>query len=472
MSNARMHPAHPEQRSDIVLYTAGMRKSARRLGLLLLAALFAAPPAPALEREPWNVFAERRARLLEKHPDGVTVLFAYIQIEGSSLRTAFRQENNFYYLTGWDQPGAVLLLLPPMRERNSPAFDEVSALPREILYLPPRDPRQEQWTGPKTGPYEADIQQRTGFSAVRPTEVFESDLAKAVTGFGRVYLLQPRQRAADMDPEPERVRTVEKIVPTAEIKDARPALTSLRMVKSPGEITFIQKATDATLAAHRAAWKRARRGVYEYQVAAAMLGVMFERGCERPAYTPIVGAGFNSTVLHYAENSHRLDAGQVLLMDVGGEYSMYATDITRTIPVGGRFTPRQRELYEIVLGAQKAALAALRPGMTLSRTGENSLYKIAYDYINSRGKDKDGNPLGKYFIHGLGHHIGLEVHDPASYETPLAPGMVITIEPGIYIPEERIGIRIEDVVVVTGNGYRNLSAALPREIEEIERATR
>jgi Xaa-Pro aminopeptidase len=287
-----------------------------------------------------------------------------------------------------------------------------------------------------------------------------------------VYLLKPRTRAADADAEPERVGTVEKIVPTAEILDARPALTAARMIKSPGEIAFIQKATEATIAAHRAAWKRARPGVGEYQVAASMLGAMFELGCERPAYAPIVGSGFHSTVLHYAENSHRMDTGQVLLMDVGGEYSMYATDITRTIPVNGRFTPRQRELYQVVLGAQKAALAAVKPGAMLGRNAPDGLYRIAYDYINTHGKDKEGNPLGKYFIHGLGHHVGLEVHDPMTPEAPLAPGMVITIEPGIYIPEEQIGIRIEDMVLITENGAKILSSALPREIDEIERALR
>jgi Xaa-Pro aminopeptidase len=244
------------------------------------------------------------------------------------------------------------------------------------------------------------------------------------------------------------------------------------MVKSPGEIALIQKATDATVAAHREAWKRIRSGVHEYQVGAAMQAVMFDLGCERPAYAPIVGAGRNATVLHYAANSHRIDAGQVVLMDVGGEYSMYATDITRSVPVNGRFIPRQRELYEIVLGAQKAAIAAVKPGMTIARTGPNSLYRIAYDYINTHGKDKDGNPLGKYFIHGLSHHVGLEVHDPGPPDTPLAPGMVITVEPGIYIPEEQIGIRIEDMVLVTDNGHKLLSGSLPREIDELERALR
>jgi Xaa-Pro aminopeptidase len=151
---------------------------------------------------------------------------------------------------------------------------------------------------------------------------------------------------------------------------------------------------------------------------------------------------------------------------------MYATDITRTIPVGGKFSPRQRELYDVVLGAQKAVLAAIKPGMTLGRSGGNSLHQIAFQYINTHGKDKEGNPLGKYFIHGIGHHVGLEVHDPSTPGAELAPGMVITVEPGVYIPEEKIGIRIEDIVLVTDTGAKVLSAALPREAEEIERLMR
>jgi Xaa-Pro aminopeptidase len=444
----------------------------RKRLILLLAALLLAPLLRALEREPWSVFADRRSRLLEKLSDGVTVLFAYSELEGSSLRTAFRQENNFYYLTGWNQPGAISVLIPMPAEKNSPVYGDVAAMPRQILYLPARNPKQERWTGPKLGPYDEGVADQTGFRAVRGAELFEADLAKALAGFGKIYTLRPRPAAADRDPEPARLAALEKIAPTAEIADARPAITEMRLVKSPGEIALIQKATDATVAAHLAAWKRTRSGLHERQVAAAMLQVMLERGCERPAYAPIVGAGFNSTVLHYAENASLLDSGQVLLMDVGCEYSMYAADVTRTIPVSGKFSPRQKELYEIVLGAQKAAIAAAKPGMTLSRTGPNSLHRIAYEYIDSRGKDRGGNSLGQYFIHGLSHHVGLEVHDPSLPDTPLKPGMVFTIEPGIYIPEENIGIRIEDMVLVTEDGVKLMSDALPREASAIERAMR
>jgi Xaa-Pro aminopeptidase len=163
-----------------------------------------------------------------------------------------------------------------------------------------------------------------------------------------------------------------------------------------------------------------------------------------------------------------MDSGEVVVMDVGAECSGYATDVTRTVPVSGRFTPRQRELYEIVLGAQKAAIAAIKPGIKLRGEGP-SLHQIAYDYINTHGKDLHGEALGKYFTHTLGHHVGLDVHDPGDPGTPLEPGMVITIEPGIYIPEENIGVRIEDTLLVTADGAKNLSEALPRDPKDIER---
>jgi Xaa-Pro aminopeptidase len=255
-----------------------------------------------------------------------------------------------------------------------------------------------------------------------------------------------------------------------DISDARPPIARLRMRKSPQEIALIEHATDVSVEAHRAAWKRAAPGMYEYQIAATMSGIFAENGCERPAYAPIVGSGPNSVFLHYSRNKRRMDIGEVLLMDVAAECSAYASDITRTIPVGGAFTKRQREIYMVVLGAQKAAIAAIKPGATIAKDSSNSIYKIAYEYIDTHGKDLHGEPLGKYFTHGLSHHVGLEVHDASDPYAPLEAGMVITVEPGVYIPEEHLGVRIEDIVLVTETGAKVLSAALPREPADIERA--
>jgi Xaa-Pro aminopeptidase len=190
-------------------------------------------------------------------------------------------------------------------------------------------------------------------------------------------------------------------------------------------------------------------------------------GSEAEGYAPIVGAGIHSTELHYDKLARKIEPGDIVVLDVGAQFAGYSADITRTLPANGKFTPRQREIYEIVLGAQNAALAAIKPGMTLCK--KESLFKISYDYINSHGKDLHGERLGKYFIHGLGHHIGLDVHDPGDHCRPLEPGMVVTVEPGIYIPEENLGVRIEDDVLITETGNQLLSERLPRNVDQIEK---
>jgi Xaa-Pro aminopeptidase len=257
--------------------------------------------------------------------------------------------------------------------------------------------------------------------------------------------------------------------PQAKLKDIRQQIYALRQVKSPGEIAFLKQAIDLSLNAHFEAMKMMRPGLYEYQVAAKMVEVHAMGGSEAEGYAPIVGAGPNSTVLHYDKLSRKIEDGDIVVMDVGAQFSGYSADITRTIPANGKFTPRQREIYEIVLGAQNAAMAALKPGMDLCRRGDNSVYKISYDYINTHGKDRHGKSLGQYYIHGLGHDIGLDVHDPGDYCKPLEPGMVVTMEPGIYIPEENLGVRIEDDVLITDTGYKFLSERLPRNPDEIEK---
>jgi len=242
------------------------------------------------------------------------------------------------------------------------------------------------------------------------------------------------------------------------------------VVKDAGEIDLIRKATGASVAAHLSAMRAMRPGVTEREISALMQYEFGKRGCERSAYAPIVGSGYNSTVLHYSQDSATIKSGDLVVLDVGGEYSMYATDITRTLPANGKFSPRQREIYDIVWGAQQAAVATFRAAVsTLGRTTPNSLHKVAYDYINTHGKDIHGQPLGKYFIHGLGHSVGLNVHD-VGLNAALQPGMVFTLEPGIYLPEESLGVRIEDIFLVGSDGKLvNLSGALPSTAEAVER---
>jgi len=257
-------------------------------------------------------------------------------------------------------------------------------------------------------------------------------------------------------------------VPNTSVHDVTPAITNLREVKSAGELELMQKAIDASVDAQLDAMKTMHPGLYEYQVAARMKMIHEMAGCSREAYSPIVGAGFFSTVLHYDRLDNEIQDGDVVVMDVGGEYGGYAADITRTVPANGKFTARQREIYEIVYGAQSAVLEAIKPGVYF-HGGSNSLQDIAYNYINTHGKDKNGKALGQYFIHGIGHGLGLDVHDPTDYNRPLRAGMVITDEPGIYIPEENIGVRIEDDVLVTADGHRLLTARLPRSADDVEK---
>ena len=406
-----------------------------RAGLIALALCVLQGSEPA-----GSPYLLRRAELRKALPNGIVVLFGRTEADAGDLRSGFYQEPNFYYLTGWNQPGSVLVLNPA----------------GEMFFLPPKDPEAEKWTGTKASAQDKNVAAVTGFEHVMPAQAFESELLKLMRQYPRLYALKGTR--------------LERLAPLREISDAQPAIAKLRMKKSPEEIALIERATSVSIEAHRAAWKRAAPGLYEYQVAATMTGVFAENGCERAAYSPIVGAGPNSVFLHYSRNKRRMDRGEILLMDVAAECSAYASDITRTIPVGAKFSERQREIYNVVLGAQRAAIAAIKPGMTIAKTSANSIYTIAYDYINSHGKDLHGEPLGKYFTHGLSHHVGLEVHDASDTSAPLEAGMVITVEPGIYIPEEKIGIRIEDVVLVTETGAKVLSGALPTEPEEIERA--
>jgi Xaa-Pro aminopeptidase len=384
-------------------------------------------------------YKTRRADLRKAMGQAVFISIGAVEGEHGDLRAGFFQDPNFYYLTGWTEPGAILVLTPT----------------KETLLIPRRDPEREKWTGAKLGPDSPDVQKLTGIETIAPAESFEATLPSLISEASRVLSIG------------EDIEKIQRLLPTRQVGNATMFMAQVRGVKSASEQSLIQRSTDATIAAHRAAWEAIRPGRMEYEIAAVMAGSYFSAGCARHAYSPIVGSGPNAAVLHYSRNTRRMDTGELLLMDVAAECSMYASDVTRTVPVSGKFTPRQREIYEIVLGAQKTAIAAIKPGMTIGRSGDNSIHKIAFDYINTHGKDRQGEPLGKYFTHGLSHHLGLDVHDLG--EMVLKPGMVITVEPGIYIPEESIGIRIEDVVLVTENGARVLSAALPREPDEIER---
>jgi Xaa-Pro aminopeptidase len=444
------------------------------LPLLVLCSLLLAVSALAIERQPNADYRARREALAKKTPDGITVIFAGEEAAGAT--DGFRQNNNFYYLTGWNEPGAAVLVASA-----HDAVDTQAGRPyTEILFLPPRDLLEERWTGPKLGPDSPEARSTTGFDHVESLAKLDEELprllmkGKTPQENDKVYVEQTGSESV----EPvsaglmEWLKRSRGIPLRVQIADAKPLLASLRTVKDAGELVLMKKAAEASMASHRAAMRAMKPGMNEREIAALLNYEQGKRGCERPAYSPIVGSGINGTVLHYSDDSGPINAGDLVVIDAAGEYSMYADDITRTLPASGKFTARQREVYDIVLGAQQAAMAAFQSGKsTMGRRGENALDTVAREYIKTHGKDLHGGSLDQYFIHGLGHYVGLFVHDDNDYTVPLGPGMVFTIEPGIYIPEEKFGVRIEDMYYVDADGKLvKMTAALPSTADEVEKA--
>ncbi len=405
-----------------------------KFGLLcVLASIATAFAADPIARDEYHA----RRTELRKKLDGVLVLFGYT--EGADEVYRIEQNSNFQYLTGWTEPGAIVLLSPA----------------EEILFVPHRNARREIYNGKRIAPEDTNAAATTGFDSVLPPEKFETALRHALDSSAGFYAIANAANTAKL----------KSLAPFRELGDGAPLVAPLRMKKSAAEIAAIRKTTDASMQAHLAAWKRLTPGIYEYQAAATFAASLLEAGCEGQSYEPIFGSGPNSTTLHYNANSRRMDSGEVIVIDAAAKCGGYASDITRTLPINGKFSPRQRELYQVVLGAQQAVIDAIKPGVPVA-----DLTRIAREYIDKQGKDKDGKGLSKYLPHGVSHHVGLDVHDASLATAKLEPGMVITVEPGLYLPDENIGIRIEDVVLVTEKGATVLSGALPRSPDEVEKA--
>ncbi len=419
----------------------------------------------AFDRQPNSDYHARREGLAKKVA-GVVVLFAATENDGPNDLYGFRQDDNFFYLSGLNEPGAALLIASAAEAKG----DTPARTYTEILFLPPRNLTQEKWTGPKLGAENPEAPKITGFDRVEDMGQLPNEVARYVAA-ARPAIYTDVAGHGETSPSTAPLAFLKRLNAYLSFQDVKPMISSLRTTKDAGEMVLIQKAVDASVAAHFAAFKAVKPNVNEREISALMQYEWGKRGCERVAYAPIVGSGYYSTVLHYSDDDNVMKSGDVVVIDAAGEYSMYASDITRTFPINGHFTPRQREIYDIVLGAQQAAMAAFQSGKsTIMRGGANSLYQVAFDYINTHGRDLHGQPLGQYFIHGLGHYVGLNVHDPDDYNVPLGPGMVFTIEPGIYIPEENLGVRIEDDYSVDPDGKLiKLSGALPSGAEEVEK---
>jgi len=394
--------------------------------LLVIAATV---PVTAIEKEPLAEYASRRARLAQQIKGSALVLFG----APDSDLVKFKQEDNFYYLTAFNEPDAVLFI------------DATGDAPEEVLFIKPRSANQERWTG-ATMSAGVEGQKETGVKSVEVLNEFAIAVARVTSKTRSLYTLTSNKRSTDQ---------LRNLSPSSDIKSADPIIAALRIRKSATELALMEKTVKITLTGHEAAARTIAPGVWEYEVEAALEYEFRRRGAERPSFPTIVGSGPNSTVLHYNASTRQMQAGELVVVDIGSEYSGYAGDVTRTYPVSGKFTPRQREIYQIVLDAQKAALAMVRPGVTIGQ-----VHQAALGYIRSKGYAGE-------FPHGTSHHLGLYVHDVGDTRRPLEPGMVITVEPGIYLDKEQLGVRIEDDVVVTETGYRMLSD-FPKEINEIE----
>jgi len=419
----------------------------------------------AAELEPPEVYRERRTRLAERIGGGTIVMWGAGDDRGYGDVGTFRQSTDFFYLTGVELPNAIMVVRP------AESFD--------ALFLPPRNPNVERWTGPKFGPGE-EAAKALGFGEVLstdPSEIVLDGRRRPVPGFeGRLQgwlgeadaVLWTDYPAVGVSSElPVTHRFVSQLrdrLPTFEVRDLGGVLADFRKIKSASEVALLRKAVDATIAGQRAAASVIAPGVPEGAVDGAVYAAFRAHGAEGLSFPSIVGCGYNATTLHYDQNVGTCIDGELVVVDVGARHGYYCGDLTRTYPVNGRFSDRQRGIYDLVLEAHDRVAEAIKPGVRIF-----DLRKIAYEVMESSGlRDAKGERLGQYFIHGLGHFLGLDAHDPGSDEAILVPGNVITNEPGIYIPDEALGVRIENDFLVTETGGENLSADLPTTASEVE----
>lgn len=473
----------------------------------------------------------RRAEVLKRiSPKGILILFSAVpRVYTLDVDYPFRQENNLYYLTGINQPGVTLILVPGAKKT------------REILFMPRRDPRTETWTGHMLSAEEARarsgiqevwddtwLNSLLAFLAPRASEILSQrgtlpkmedkrieewredfrTLREAIRiGEGELHLLIPffERESREFKSEQALASQMASMAVGLTVKDAWPILSELRLHKSPWELRLLEHATDITAEAFHRVYAFISPGAYEYELQAEF-EYTFHRHNAGWGYPCIIGGGANATTLHYETNQDLLPANGLVLMDCGAEYDHYTVDITRTIPVSGKFTKEQAEIYRLVYAAQMEAIKLIRPGIVLSSPGtrlnSNPIYTRSAEIIKEGLlrlgliTSKDNDEYRTWFMHGSTHWIGMNVHDVGNYATPLAPGMVFTVEPGIYIrpdaldvlpktPENEkfiaavrpafekykgIGVRIEDDVLVTEGEPKVMSAAVPSKLEEIEAA--
>jgi Xaa-Pro aminopeptidase len=432
---------------------------------------------PLLDRKE---FARRRRGLMRQMDEAsIAILFAApVRTRNRDVEYPYRPDSDFFYLTGFPEPEAALVLVPGRREGEY------------LLFCRERDPEKETWHGRRAG-LEGAVE-TYGADDAFPVDDMDDIVPGLMENRGRVFYAMGVYPEVD-----QKVMTwVNRVRGRARAGVSAPGefvaldhlVHEMRLYKSAGELRLMRHAAEIAAAGHRRAMAVCQPGMHEYQVEAELLHAFMTGGSRAPAYPPIVGGGENGCILHYTENRDPLREGDLLLIDAGAEYECYASDITRTFPVGGRFSPAQRELYELVLEAQRAAIARVRPGNHWNEPHEAAVETLTRGLVSFgllRGrtarliKDEAYKP---FYMHRTGHWLGMDVHDVGDYKVEgewrvLEPGMVMTVEPGLYIPPHArhvprrwagIGIRIEDDVAVTRDGCEVLSRAVPKDPDAIE----
>ena len=407
-------------------------------------------------------FMRRRAALMENASDGMIILFG----ETMPLPGAhFHQGNDFYYLTGVEDPGAVLLLVPKTKE--------------SYLFLPQQTPREELMGGANLLK-DAKAKEKTGLTEIYQVSFFDEYIGRNLSRTGMTLHLrlspadtidnarsetliftarQARLHYNDqISLDNHRILKLKERFPAAEFKDITSFIDALRVIKSPEEIEVMRRNGRISAEGVRQAMLATRPGGYEYEIEAAAMHVILKNGATGAAYPPIVGSGPNTCILHYEKNERRVEDGELVLMDFGGLLDYMCMDISRTWPASGKFTKEQREVYEIALEVQKACIEAYRPGVT-----NEDVQKHVVEVMKKKGLDPRGQKGG------FGHYVGLCTHDVGPRAEKLQEGMVFAIEPGLYYPEKNIGVRIEDTVLITKDGCEVLTKDVPKEIDEVEK---
>lgn len=430
-------------------------------------------------------FAARRAALLDKMGENsVALLSAGAEVTRSNdTQYPFCQNKNFYYLTGFNEPGAVLVLSKGAQ----------TSVNQAILFCPDKDPLQEIWHGRRVGPQQAQLDY--GFDLCFALEQMDLLIPQYLDGKTQIYSCHGADELFDQRLQAWNAalraasRQGCKVVKT--LMDCSDLVNEMRLIKSPAELVIMRQVNQISGLAHQRAMKNCRAGKFEYQIEADILHEFAQHGARYPAYGTIVAGGDNGNILHYTDNSEIFNDGDLVLIDAGGELAGYAADITRTFPVNGEFSAPQKAIYQLVLDAQNLAISHIAPGQTLAQlntlVGERltrGLYALGILSGELEQLIQD-NACKKYFIHGLGHWLGLDVHDVGDYQVnqqrqqlrEFVPGMVMTMEPGLYIPLDDssvakkwrgIAVRIEDNILVSADGYENLTKNSPKSVADIQ----